>query len=62
MRATVANFDLVQAIGPGRVEIETQVQQHMQALLDQYRAGVTIETADPPGPIRRSRSTRRSRK
>ena len=26
MRATVANFDLVQAIGPGRVEIEAQVQ------------------------------------
>ena len=56
MRATVANFDLVQAIGPGRVEIETQVQQRMQALLDQYRAGVTIQgiairQADPPKQV-----------
>ena len=33
MRATVANFDLVQAIGPGRVEIEAQVQRRMQTLL-----------------------------
>ena len=56
MRATVANFDLVQAIGPGRVEIERQVQQRMQALLDEYRAGVTIQgiairQADPPSQV-----------
>lgn len=56
MRATVANFDLVQAIGPGRVEIETQVQQRMQDLLDQYRAGVMIQgiairQADPPSQV-----------
>ncbi|WP_082665341.1 protease modulator HflK [Sphingopyxis sp. H115] len=56
MRATVANFDLVQAIGPGRVEIEAQVQQRMQALLDEYRAGVTIQgiairQADPPSQV-----------
>ncbi|WP_374523760.1 protease modulator HflK [Sphingopyxis sp.] len=56
MRAAVANFDLVQAIGPGRVEIERQVQQRMQALLDQYRAGVTIQgiairQADPPSQV-----------
>ena len=56
MRATVANFDLVQAIGPGRVEIETQVQQRMQALLNEYRAGVTIQgiairQADPPSAV-----------
>jgi membrane protease subunit HflK len=56
MRATVANFDLVQAIGPGRVEIERQVQQRMQELLDQYRAGVTIQgiairQADPPSQV-----------
>ncbi|WP_322307033.1 protease modulator HflK [Sphingopyxis sp.] len=56
MRATVANFDLVQAIGPGRVEIEAQVQQRMQALLDQYRAGVAIQgiairQADPPSQV-----------
>src|SRR3546814_3005903 len=46
MRATVANFDLVQAIGPGRVEIEAQVQQRMQELLDQYRAGVLIQRSE----------------
>ncbi|MBN8843807.1 MAG: protease modulator HflK [Sphingomonadales bacterium] len=56
MRATVANFDLVQAIGPGRVEIERQVQQRMQALLNEYRAGVTIQgiairQADPPSQV-----------
>ncbi|HKX88781.1 MAG TPA: FtsH protease activity modulator HflK [Sphingopyxis sp.] len=56
MRATVANFNLVQAIGPGRVEIERQVQQRMQALLNEYRAGVTIQgiairQADPPSEV-----------
>ena len=56
MRATVANFDLVQAIGPGRVEIEAQVQQRMQELLNQYRAGVMIQgiairQADPPNQV-----------
>ncbi|WP_081944847.1 protease modulator HflK [Sphingopyxis sp. MWB1] len=56
MRATVANFDLVQAIGPGRVDIEAQVQRRMQALLDQYRAGVMIQgiairQADPPSQV-----------
>lgn len=56
MRATVANFDLVQAIGPGRVEIERQVQQRMQDLLNQYRAGVAIQgiairQADPPSQV-----------
>lgn len=56
MRATVANFDLVQAIGPGRVEIERQVQLRMQDLLNQYRAGVTIQgiairQADPPSQV-----------
>ena len=56
MRATVANFDLVQAIGPGRVEIEAQVQQRMQALLDQYRSGISIQgiairQADPPSQV-----------
>jgi modulator of FtsH protease HflK len=56
MRASVANFDLVQAIGPGRVEIETQVQARMQELLDEYRAGVSIQgiairQADPPSKV-----------
>src|SRR3546814_1927793 len=56
MRATVANFDLAQAIGPGRVEIEAQVKQRMQELLDQYRAGVLIpgiarRQVDPPSQV-----------
>lgn len=56
MRATVANFDLVQAIGPGRVEIEAQVQQRMRELLDQYRSGVMIQgiairQVDPPSQV-----------
>lgn len=56
MRASVANFDLVQAIGPGRVEIERQVQARMQELLDEYRAGVTVQgiairQADPPSKV-----------
>lgn len=56
MRATVANFDLVQAIGPGRVEIERQVQARMQDLLNEYRAGVAIQgiairQADPPSEV-----------
>jgi modulator of FtsH protease HflK len=56
MRATVANFTLVQAIGPGRVDIETQVQARMQELLDEYRAGVSIQgiairQADPPQEV-----------
>ncbi len=56
MRATVANFDLVQAIGPGRVDIEADVQRRMQVLLDQYRSGVTIQgiairQADPPKQV-----------
>src|SRR3546814_681279 len=56
MRATVANFDLVQAIGPGRVDIEADVQRRMQELLDQYRAGVLIQgiairQADPPDQV-----------
>lgn len=56
MRATVANFELVQAIGPGRVEIEAQVQQRMQDLLDDYRSGVLIQgiairQADPPNQV-----------
>jgi membrane protease subunit HflK len=56
MRATVANFNLTDAIGPGRVEIEAQVQQRMQELLNQYRAGVAIQgiairQADPPSQV-----------
>lgn len=56
MRATVANFDLVAAIGPGRSDIEAQVRQRMQEILDQYRAGVRIQgiairQSDPPAEV-----------
>jgi modulator of FtsH protease HflK len=56
MRATVANFTLVQAIGSGRTEIEQQVQQRMQQILDRYRSGIRIEgvavrDADPPNQV-----------
>ena len=56
MRAAVANFDLVQAIGPGRSSIELDVRQRMQILLDQYRSGVFIQgiairQADPPQQV-----------
>lgn len=53
MRATLANFTFNQAVGPGRSDIEIQVQRRMQELLDQYKAGVaisrvTIKETDPP--------------
>src|SRR3546814_16172551 len=56
MRATVANFDLVQAIGPGSVDIEADVQRRMQELIAQYRSGVLIQgiairQADPPHQV-----------
>lgn len=56
MRATVANFSLANAIGPGRSDIEAQVQQRMQAILDQYRSGVHIDgiqllQTDPPAQV-----------
>jgi membrane protease subunit HflK len=42
MRAAIANVELDQAIGAGRVAIEGDVQQRMQALLDEYDAGIRI--------------------
>jgi modulator of FtsH protease HflK len=56
MRAAVANFDLNQAFGSGRGEIEAQVQKRMQDILDEYRAGiriqrVTILQSDPPAAV-----------
>jgi modulator of FtsH protease HflK len=56
MRAAVANFDLNQAFGSSRGEIEAQVRQRMQAILDEYRAGiriqrVTILQSDPPAAV-----------
>jgi modulator of FtsH protease HflK len=56
MRAAVANFDLNQAFGSGRGEIEAQVRQRMQAILNEYRSGiqiqrVTILQSDPPAEV-----------
>ena len=54
MRAAVANFELISAIGPGRGEIEAQVRERMQQILDSYRSGITVQAisilqSDPPG-------------
>jgi modulator of FtsH protease HflK len=56
MRAAVANFDLIQAIGGSRSEIEAQVRQRMQAILDEYRSGVLVQSisireSDPPAQV-----------
>jgi membrane protease subunit HflK len=56
MRATVANYTLVQALTSARTDIERQVQQRTQAILDRYRSGIRIEGvavrgADPPSQV-----------
>jgi modulator of FtsH protease HflK len=56
MRAAVANFNLNEAFGSGRGEIEAQVRQRMQDILDEYRAGIsirriTILQSDPPAAV-----------
>lgn len=56
MRAVVANFTLINAIGPARTEIEQQVALVMQRILDDYRSGVEIQgvaisQADPPSAV-----------
>jgi modulator of FtsH protease HflK len=56
MRAAVANFNLTQAFGVGRGDIEAQVQKQMQIVLDRYRVGirvqrVTILQSDPPKEV-----------
>lgn len=56
MRAVLANFTLIQAIGPARTDIEQQVALAMQRILDDYRSGVEIQgvaisQADPPSQV-----------
>ena len=56
MRASVAEITLDDAIGSGRNELEQRVALRMQELLDQYKAGVTIQgvaikKADPPAEV-----------
>ncbi len=43
MREVVANMTLDQAIGSGRPRIEAQVQDRMQHILDEYKAGIRIQ-------------------
>ncbi|APG63558.1 protease modulator HflK [Sphingorhabdus lutea] len=56
MRATIANFPLNDAIGPGRGSIEQGVRARMQEILDGYNAGVLVQgiairQADPPESV-----------
>lgn len=56
MRAVVANFRLIDAIGPGRNAMEQRARDAMQTILDDYRSGVQIQgvsisQADPPGAV-----------
>ncbi len=56
MRASIANMPLNVAIGSGRNAIEAEVRQQMQAILDSYRTGVTVQRVtikqtDPPAAV-----------
>ncbi len=56
MRAAVANFNLIQAIGPGRSGIEAEVRKRMQQVLDEYKSGVMVQSisirqSDPPAEV-----------
>ncbi len=56
MRAAVSNFDLTQAIGPGRGNIEAAVRKLMQDVLDEYRSGISVQSisirqSDPPSEV-----------
>jgi len=56
MRASVAEVTLDDAIGPGRIEVEQNVEARMKELLDSYRSGievqgVAIKKADPPEAV-----------
>jgi membrane protease subunit HflK len=43
MREVVANMTLDEAIGAGRPRIESQVQDRMQRILDEYKSGIRIQ-------------------
>lgn len=56
MRAVIATVGLNDAIGEGRGDIESRVQEEMQRTLDGYRSGVAIQgvaikQADPPQKV-----------
>ncbi len=46
MRASVANFDLIQAIGPGRGDIQADVLKRMNEILIAYRSGMRVQSID----------------
>jgi modulator of FtsH protease HflK len=46
MRASVANFDLIQAIGPGRGDIQADVLKRMNDVLAAYRSGMRVQSID----------------
>lgn len=46
MRAAIANFDLIQAIGPGRSAIQGDVRDRMQKILDEYKSGIFVQSID----------------
>jgi len=56
MRAVVAGVSLDDAIGAGRSEIEQRVEQVMQQLLNDYKAGIAVQgiaikQSDPPAAV-----------
>ena len=56
MRAVVATVSLDDAIGSGRNKVEQRVQDQIQSILDDYRAGVrirgvTLKQVDPPSQV-----------
>lgn len=56
MRAVISQVSLNDAMGEGRADIETQVTARMQAILDSYRSGITVQgiaikKADPPDAV-----------
>jgi modulator of FtsH protease HflK len=46
MRAAVANFDLIQAIGTGRGDIQADVRTRMNRILNAYGSGVRVQSID----------------
>ncbi len=46
MRAAVANFDLIQAIGTGRGDIQADVRTRMNRILDAYGSGMRVQSID----------------
>jgi modulator of FtsH protease HflK len=46
MRAAVANFELIQAIGPGRGDIQADVRKRMNIILAAYQSGIRVQSID----------------